>query len=391
MKKLSILIVLALILGLTSMAFAAKVDQQIQDEMTYKNELNVIIVFEAGGKGKVNPHALGGTVKHEYNLINGFAGRFPTQAIKGLINNPNVKYIAADHKKEATLHIGAPTISAPTAWSYGYTGNGIKVAVIDSGIDSSHPALAGRIVGWYDTINGQSQPYDDNGHGTHCAGIVGSHDSTYTGVAPDVDLMGVKVLDAGGSGYDSDIIAGIEWAVNNGADVISMSIGGKPFAAPANDPVCVALVNAWNQGVISAVAAGNSGPRPKSIDSPGIEPTIITVAATDDQDTTNWTDDDIARFSSVGPTKYGDAKPDLAAPGAAIVSCDANTTGWVSYSGTSMATPHVAGAIALILEANPTWTPDQVKAALMNTANDLGLDWNHQGAGEIDVWSAINY
>lgn len=371
------------------MVFAAKVDPVVEDELSYKDELNVIIVFEAGGK--INPHALGGKVKHEYNLINGFAGKFPVQAIKGLIHNPNVKFISADHLREATLNYGVPSIAAPTAWSYGYTGNGIKVAVLDTGIDDSHPALSGRVVDWYDTINGLNQPYDDNGHGTHCAGIVGSHDTTYRGVAPDCDLIGVKVLDAGGSGYDSDIIAGIEWAVNNGADVISMSLGGKAFTDPANDPVCVALVNAWNQGVVSVVAAGNSGPRPRSIESPGIEPTIITVAASDDQNTTSWTDDDIARFSSVGPTKYGDMKPDVAAPGAGILSCEANTAGWVSYSGTSMATPHVAGAIALILDANPNWTPDQIKTALMNTTNDLGLNWEKQGAGEIDVWAAINY
>ncbi len=393
MKKLCLLLVMALVLSITGMAFAsnnAKLDPTVADEITYKPHVRVIVRLVNGAK--INPHAFGGTVKHEFKIFNGFAGTFPAAAIEGLSHNPNVAFISADNVKEATLNYGAPTIFAPTAWNAGYTGQGVKVAVLDSGIDASHPALTGRVVAWYDTINGQTTPYDDNGHGTHCAGIVGSHDTTYRGVAPECDLIGVKVLNAQGSGYDSDIIAGIEWAVNQGADIISMSLGGKAKVAPVDDPLCVALKNAWiNDGVVSCVAAGNSGPRPKSIDSPGIEPTIITVGAADDKNTTTWTDDDIARFSSVGPTKFGDMKPDLCAPGVGILSCEANTTGWVSYSGTSMATPHVAGAVALILQANPNWTPDQVKTALMNTTNDLGLDWIYQGAGEIDVWSAINY
>lgn len=392
MKKYSILLVLVLIFSLTMLAFAAgnpaKMGKGVTDEITYKSKVDVIVRLEKGVK--INSHAFG-QIKREFTIFNGFAGSFTPQAIEALSNNPNVVYITLDNKKEALLNYGSPTINAPTAWSAGYTGTGVTVAVLDTGIDASHPALSGRVVSWYDTVNGQSTAYDDHGHGTHCAGIVGSHDSYYKGVAPSCDLMGVKVLDAQGSGYDSDIIAGIEWAVNNGADVISMSLGGRAFTSPDLDPVCIACVEAWNAGVVVVVAAGNSGPRPRSIDSPGIEPTIITVAAADDKNTIDWTDDDIAQFSSRGPTKYGDAKPDVAAPGVAIYSCEANTGGWVSKSGTSMATPHVAGAVALILEAKPSYTPDTIKTILMNTANDLGLDYNLQGAGQIDVWAAITY
>ncbi|MCK4257510.1 MAG: S8 family serine peptidase [Halanaerobiales bacterium] len=393
MKKLSFLLVLVLILSITGMAFAGnngKMDQTVADEITYKPHVRVIVRLV--DSARMNPHALNGTVKNEFKIFNGFAGTFPSAAIEGLSHNPNVAFISADNQKEATLIYAAPTVFAPNAWSAGYTGQDVKVAVLDTGIDGSHPALAGRVVAWYDTINGQTTPYDDNGHGTHCAGIVGSHDTTNRGIAPDCNLIGVKVLNDKGIGYDSDIIAGIEWAIQQGADVISMSLGGRATSAPEDDPLCVALKNAWiNDGVVSCIAAGNSGPRPRSIDSPGIEPTIITVGAADDKNTITWTDDEIARFSSRGPTKYGDLKPDFCAPGVGILSCEANTTGWVAYSGTSMATPNVAGAVALILQANPSWTPDQVKTALMNTAHDLGLEWGLQGAGEIDVWEAINY
>ena len=390
MKRLSWLLVIVLVLGLTGMAFANdKMDKVVADEITYKPKVDVIITFAPGGN--VNPHALGGKVRHQFGIINGFSGTFPAKAIEALAKNPNVKRITAIREVEAYMNNGAPTVNAPAAWNAGYTGNGITVAVVDTGIDDSHPALAGRVTGWYDTVNGLSQPYDDHGHGTHCAGTVGSNDNYYKGIAPEVSLMGIKVLAADGSGYTDDIIAGVDYAVQHGADIISMSLGGSAYTAPADDPLCVAVKNAWNSGVFVAIAAGNDGPRPKSIGSPGIEPTIMTVAAADDQDDADWTNDDIARFSSRGPTKYGDLKPDIAAPGAGIVSCEANTGGWVGMSGTSMATPHIAGIAALMLDANSGLSPDDIKTILMNTANDLGEKWEAQGAGEADVWAAINY
>ncbi|AZR72923.1 hypothetical protein BBF96_05670 [Anoxybacter fermentans] len=393
MRKFSVLLALFLVLTIAGMAFAAspnsKMDRVVADEITYKSKVDVIVTLVKGAK--MNPHGLDGTVKHEYSIINGFAGSFTPAAIEALAKNPNVKFISSDYVVEVALNYGAPTIKAPDAWAAGYTGKGVTVAVIDTGIDPNHPALAGRIVGWYDAVNGQPTPYDDHGHGTHCAGIVGSNDSFYRGVAPEVSFFGVKVLDSSGSGTTSDIIAGIDWAVQNGADVISMSLGGRAYTDPDSDPLCLAVRNAWNSGVVVVVAAGNSGPAPRSIETPGIEPSIITVAAANDNDTIDWTDDSIASFSSRGPTKYGDLKPDVAAPGVYIISCEANTGGWVSKSGTSMATPHVAGAAALMLQANPNLTPDDIKTALMNTANDLGYKWEVQGAGEINVWAAINY
>lgn len=392
MKKFSIVLVVIIFFCFNGLTIAnesvSKLDQKLIDELTYKDKVEVIIRLI--DDTKINLQTLDGTIKHEYKIFKGFSGTFSVAAIEKLAKNPNVAFISKDHQRTAFLNYSSPTINAPTAWTAGYSGQGVSVAIIDTGIDGNHPALSNRVVGWYDAINGQTSPYDDNGHGTHCAGIVGSHDALYKGVAPECDLIGVKVLNAQGSGYDSDIIAGMEWAVLNGADIISMSLGAKAFTDPANDPLCVACVDCWNEGVVVVVAAGNSGPRPRSIDSPGIDPTIITVAAADDKNTIEWADDDIARFSSVGPTRYGDLKPDIAAPGVGIQSCDANSTGWVSLSGTSMATPHVAGAIALILEAHPTYTPGEIKDLLMTTANDLGLDYNYQGKGEIDVWAVLN-
>lgn len=392
MKRFKMMLVVIIFFCFSGLTVATdnltKLDQKLIEELTYQDEVNIIIRLV--DNTKINLQALDGSVKHEYKIFKGFSGTFSVSAIEQLARDPNVVFISTDYQRRASLNYSSPTINAPSAWNAGYSGQGVRVAIIDTGIDGNHPALTNRIVGWYDTINGQTTPYDDHGHGTHCAGIVGSNDSLYPGVAPECDLIGVKVLNAQGSGFDSDIIAGMEWAVLNGADIISMSLGGVPFTDPANDPLCVASVDCWNEGVVVVVAAGNSGPRPQSIDSPGIEPTIITVAAADDKNTIDWTDDDIARFSSVGPTRYGALKPDIAAPGVSILSCKANSSDWVSYSGTSMATPHVAGAIALILQAHPTYTPEEIKDLLMNTARDLGLDYNYQGRGEIDIWAAVN-
>jgi hypothetical protein len=243
---------------------------------------------------------------------------------------------------------------------------------------------------------------DDNGHGTHCAGIAAGkldldNDNVYEpengeiwGVAPDATLFAYKVLDTYGSGWTSDVIAGIEAAVEDHADVISMSLGG--FGNP-DDPLSQAVDNAVAQGVVVVVAAGNEGPDYETISSPGTARKAITVGASNKSD-------QIADFSSRGPVKWSGKvliKPDVLAPGVSVTSsvptgtcelCD--PSGYKSLSGTSMSTPHVAGLAALLKQAHPDWTPEIIKMVIRNTAKDLGYDIFTQGYGRIDVEAAIN-
>ena len=231
-----------------------------------------------------------------------------------------------------------------------------------------------------------NDPMDDFGHGTHVAGIAAANGTSLKGVAPDASLYAFKVLDNTGRGLNSVVIAGIERALdpdqdtntNDAVNIISMSLGGP---GDPDDPVSQAVDNATSAGVISVIAAGNSGPSYQTIGSPGNARTALTVGATDNNDL-------IADFSSRGPSNniYG-IKPDILAPGVGISSTKMGG-GYISYNGTSMATPHVSGAAALILELHPDWTPAMIKYVLMVTAKDIGKDIWTQGNGRLDVYSA---
>ncbi|MBM3465205.1 MAG: peptidase S8, partial [Armatimonadetes bacterium] len=234
----------------------------------------------------------------------------------------------------------------------------------------------------------------------------------FVGTAPEASLVGVKVLDAGGSGRLSNIIKGIEWTVANRARynirVINMSLGGPARGSYKNDPICQAVERAVDAGMVAVVAAGNSGPGAKTVGTPGNDPRVITVGALDDRGTLAREDDDIAKFSSRGPTPV-DAltKPDVLAPGVAITAptspgspLDTNPKvphegpWYITISGTSMATPVVAGVVADLLGAVPEASPQQVKDALMATARPLvrtpPYDGNQQGSGVVDPLAALS-
>lgn len=204
----------------------------------------------------------------------------------------------------------------------------------------------------------------------------------------------MKVLSGSGSGSFSNIIQGIQWVVENKdkfnppIKVVSMSLGGTATKPSDDDPVCQAVEAAKNKGLVVLIAAGNSGPTAKTIGSPGIEPSIITIGAFNDMGTLDRKDDKIAYFSSIGPTIDNIVKPDLVSPGYNITSLKPGS-GYTTMSGTSMATPVAAGLVAAILEANPSLTPDKIKEILMSTAENRGLDPNIQGAGYIDGEKAI--
>lgn len=277
-----------------------------------------------------------------------------------------------------------------------YTKDDIVIAVIDTGIDPNHADLdGGKIITWKDYINNQATPYDDHGHGTHCASIAtgeGDGNAAYRGVAPGAALIGLKVLNSAGSGSMSTIASAVDWCITNkatyGIEVISMSLGSSG-SSDGTDSLSQAVNRAVANGIVCVVAAGNSGPGQYTIGSPAAAADAITVGAMADCGEKGFS---LASFSSRGPTADGRIKPDIASPGVNITAAKSGSTDqYVAYSGTSMATPFTAGTVALMLDANPSLTPAQVKTILQNSAVDwcaAGKD-NEFGAGRLDGYEAV--
>ena len=348
-------------------------------------------------------------IKHKFEIIPGAALNLTKNQISKLEKSDLVKQVEYDEEVHATIdtasnwfgvskaradfagidgdHDGAPTT---------YTKNDIVVAVIDTGIDGNHVDLdGGKVIAWKDWVGNKTTPYDDNGHGSHVAATVagtGDGNANYKGVAPGAALIGLKVLDSGGSGTMSNVTAAIDWAVANKATynirIISLSLGTSG-SSDGTDSTSLAINNAFNAGIVPVVAAGNSGPRKATIGSPGAASKALTVAAFGDLGEKGFF---LADFSSRGLTADGRLKPDISAPGVNITSAKANSTNqYVAYSGTSMATPFTSGTVALILDANPDLTPAQVVAYITGTAQDWGtagqdLDY---GYGRLDSYAAI--
>lgn len=249
-------------------------------------------------------------------------------------------------------------------------GSGIKVAVVDTGIDYRHGDLAANVVGGVNILSTRKDYRDDNGHGTHCAGIIAAVDNEIgvIGVGSQISLYGVKVLDRKGNGYLSDLIAGLEWCVANDIDVINMSLSADVDVQSFHD--AISLVDA--AGIVQVAAAGNDG---STVDYPARYAETIAVSATD-------INDNFAYFSNYGP------EIDVAAPGVEIYSTYKDD-GYATASGTSMSAPHVAGACALKLAVSGGLSPDEVKNSLKATAESIGLSSDLQGAGLVDVESLI--
>jgi subtilisin family serine protease len=337
--------------------------------------------------------AVGGVMAVERQYSRVFAGSAMTAtpaAIRVLATRPDVDMIWLDEPVHTLLDVSVPLIGAPKVWNAGVTGKGIRVGIVDTGIDPDHPDFAGRIATTKD-LTGEGDR-DNNGHGTHVAGIVGGTGAQsggkYRGVAPDCTFIIAKVLKGDGSGMMSDVIAGLEFVVEQHAQVVNLSLGGGGNC-DGTDALSTACNSVWDQGIVVCVAAGNAGPGAGTLGSPGCAKKPITIGATDKQD-------GLADYSSRGPTADGRVKPDVCFPGSSIHSCRAKGTSmgtpiddfYTTASGTSMATPHATGTSALVLQAQPTLTPQQIKDALMSTAKDLGLDANMQGKGRADAFAA---
>ncbi len=341
-----------------------------------------------------------GWIKQEHlrfaGLLNAVAITTRYEHLSAIYDDPRVSRVHMDAKVQALLDTSVGVVGAPAVWAMldgngkAVTGQGVTIAIIDTGIDYRHPDLGGcfgpgcKVIGGFDFVNGDEDPLDDNGHGTHVAGIAAANGDV-RGVAPDAHLLAYKVLDANGNGFNSIVIAAIERAVDpdgnpltdNAVDVINMSLGSDEGST---GPLAVAANRAMDAGIVVVAAAGNYGDY-RSVQSPGVAERIVTVGAADNNG-------QIAGFSSRGPVEDRDfAKPEIVAPGVDIRST------WLGgnyhvLSGTSMATPHVAGAAALQRQLHPALDSQEIKALLVNNANDLGLDVFTQGAGMLDVGAA---
>lgn len=337
--------------------------------------------------------AIASRIRFEYSAaFLGAAVSVPHETLGEIRRLPYVRRVHDDVVMKAFAlgpsHDAAQRVNAA---SLPTRGKGITVAVLDTGIDYRHPALGGafgpghKVAGGYDLINNDGDPLDDHGHGTHVAGTVAAESAELLGVAPEATLFAYKVLDANGSGASSIVMAGIERAVDpnsdgdhsDAVDVVNLSLGapGHP-----DDPTSIAVDNAVAAGVIVCVAAGNDG-KIGSIGSPGTARSAITVGAID-------ANNNVTGFSSRGPTLgVITFKPDVVAPGADIISTRMGG-GTVAFNGTSMATPHVAGACALLKALHPDWTPAQFKSALATSSlTTQGIPWA-RGVGRVDVAAA---
>ncbi|WP_228044107.1 S8 family peptidase [Streptomyces ferrugineus] len=301
-----------------------------------------------------------------------------------------------DGIRKATLDKSVPQIGAPRAWAGGHDGKGVKIAVLDTGVDATHPDLTTQVIA-QKNFSTSADSKDRDGHGTHVAstlaGTGAKSGGAFKGVAPGAKILSGKVLDDTGYGEDAGVLAGLEWAVGQGAQVVNFSLGGTD--SPELD-VLEAAVNRLSaeKDILFVAGSGNDGPRSGTVLSPGSADAALTVGAVDG-------DDKLADFSSIGP-RIGDGaiKPDVTAPGVDITAAAAKGSdyatgagekppGYVTISGTSMATPHVAGAAAILKQAHPGWTYAQLKAALIGSAKDGGYSAFQQGAGRIQVDKAV--
>jgi serine protease AprX len=370
-------------------------------ELTAGTRVPVVVTFDGPGSAASAREVVGPfNITRRFDLVRGFAATVTKAQALELARQPGVFRVEQDVRVRAFMDSADADFGTERARAdFGVSGAGVEVCVVDTGVDPNHEQLDGKApIEWFDAIGGLPIAYDDHGHGTHVAAIAvgdstgGPNASVYGGVAPGASLSAAKVLNSAGSGSLSQVMAGIEWcAARSSVRVISMSLG---TATPSDgqDGMSQAVNEAAAAGKVVVVAAGNSGDEPSTVGAPGAAAGAITVGAVAEWSApvgaTNHSDGSfLAYFSSRGPTLDGRVKPDVTSPGVSITSAEALTTsGYVTFSGTSMATPFVSGTVALALEASPTWGPADVRNALEGTAEDRGIAGkdNDYGSGLID-------
>jgi serine protease AprX len=370
--------------------------------------------------------AVSGRAGRYFSWLGGQVAVVPDASLEWLASQPEVAALSLDRAVRGTIDRTARAIGA--RWvtdNLGVDGSGVGVATIDSGITAFHEDLDGRVTQFVDFVSSQTLPYDDYGHGTHVAGIIAgngrSSNGERRGIAPGAHLVVLKALDNAGNGFTSTVIAAIDYAIAHKVEfnirVINLSVAAGVYESYLKDPLTLAAKRAVDAGIVVVAAAGNNGVAPNGsaeyggIASPGNAPWVLTVGASNLMGTVSRDDDIVAGFSSRGPSAIDRvAKPDLVAPGVGIEaptepasalfdaqptmrlwgSTRTATEPYISLTGTSMAAPVVAGAVALMLDANPDLTPNAVKAILQYTSESRkGVDHFTQGAGFLNARGAV--
>jgi serine protease AprX len=386
--------------------------------------VHVIVTATAGGVSAAARAvtASHGTVREPLPIVNGVAATIPASQLGTLSHQPGLRAITLDRVGHFSSYSFDDTQTASNfvastgageAWKQGYTGQGVGVAVLDTGV-SPMPDLSGRVVYGPD-LSGEGTLVDTYGHGTVMGSIIGGNGTdsatrsggAYTGVAPKATIVAVKTAGANGAVDVSTVLQAMTWvsayANQFNIRVMNLSWGTPSTQDPSVDPLDYAVERLWKQGIVVVVAAGNNGPNAGTITKPGDDPTVLTVGAYDDKQNSDLSDDSVASWSSRGPTAQGVTKPDVVAPGRYIIAQRSFGStieqtypkalyppSYIRGSGTSEATAVTSGLAALLVQAHPTWTPDQVKAALKNTASPIsGYSANNQGSGRVNMVAAL--
>lgn len=382
--------------------------------MVRKHKVQVIVHCSEFEKRRQEIESVG-YIKYKLPMINAYVLEVDETSLEYLKTMEGLLSVEIDTHITAQMNRVADIIESRIAHEHGILGKGIGVAVVDTGITLHKDFIEGgnRVIAFVDFINHRQDPYDDNGHGTHVAGIIGgngySSKAKYKGVAPECNFIGVKVLDHRGDGNISDVLAGLQWIIDNrkkyNIRIVNISVGTSSKDNLDENSLLVQGVNAvWDSGIVVVVAAGNNGPGPMSISTPGISRKVITVGSSDDNVAVEVFGTGRSKdYSGRGPTPFCIKKPDIVAPGSNIISCNISrytvraksgdkrfSAGdapmmYTIKSGTSMATPVVSGAIALLLSAHPGLTNREVKLRLRASAVDMGQHWEKQGWGLLNI------
>lgn len=387
MKRFFHLLSIVMLLVLLAVPSAIFAKPSVEDSNSLYVSDQIIVKFKEGTSAKniASIHAKeNGQVisknKTGFEVIQ-FKNKSVDQMLQAYKNNPNVEYAEPNYYFHAawtpndpafSQQYGPQKIQAPRAWDITRSNSNVKIAIIDTGVQANHPDLSGKVINGYDFVDGDNVPQDGNGHGTHCAGIAAAATNNgigMAGVAPEAKILAVRVLNNSGSGTLNNVANGIIYAADQGAQVISLSLGGSSGSSTLQN----AVNYAWNKGSVVVAAAGNSNTTAPSY--PAYYDKAIAVASTDSSDNRSY-------FSNYG------SWVDVAAPGSSIYSTYITST-YRSLSGTSMATPHVAGVAGLLAAQGRNNV--QIRAAIENSADQIsgtGTYWTH---GRVNAYKAVTY